>query len=314
MLEVLHSREVARTEDLFLVAGGVHPDVTSLFLRANEDVRQQLVGTVGIIRDAVGTYEQEMGELAKPGRIRSPIAYRTSPAIVKAYPDLYEDYSFMWFREELTAHTSDELLQIEEELRGIASGEITLTDVQKQQLSNLSDAGMYQYLHSFGLEATDLAFPLLDVGTGKHVYFAQDALNAFPGQKIVSTSMHLLHPNSTMRKALAALTNRGELVAASATNLPFEDDSFEMVLSLNADPYYVPKKGLLVSLQEKHRVLKVGATALLCPAVCDYGDHDITEEDIAPLKGAIDISLRPIPESGKQFYRKNTKQMLVIQK
>ncbi|MDQ2972856.1 MAG: hypothetical protein M3Q79_00020 [bacterium] len=304
----------ARPAELFLVEGDVHPDVTSLFLRANESVRQELIGTVDIIRDAVAEYEEELGESTSSGHVRSAVVFKASPAIVKAYPKLYEDFLFMWFREELTAHTSDELSQIGAELSGIATGDIELTDAEQQQLSNLSDADMHQYLRCFGIEANDLAFPLLDVGTGKHAYFAHDVLKAFPGQRMVSTSMHLLSPNSGMSKALSGLTDRGELVGGNGMDLPFEDESFGMVVSLNADPYYVPKKDLLVSLREKQRVLRVGATALLCPAVCDYGEHDITEEDIAPLQGNMDISLLPIPESGYQFYRKDTRQMLAIHK
>ena len=314
MIEALQASGEIRSKDLFLIEGGVHPDVTSLFLRANKDVREQLIGTVGIIKGAVVEYEEELGEATSSGHVRNAVVFKASPAIVKAYPDLYEDFMFMRFREELTAHTSNELSRISEELSGIATGKIKLTDTEQQQLSNLSDADMYQYLRCFGIETNDLAFPLLDIGTGKHAYFAYDVLKAFPGQRVVSTSMHLLSPNSGMSKALADVTDRGELIGGSGMDLPFEDETFGMVVSLNADPYYVPKKDLLASLREKQRVLQIGATALLCPAVCEYGEHDITAADIAPLQGDMDVSLRPIPESGYQYYRKDTRQMLVIQK
>jgi ubiquinone/menaquinone biosynthesis C-methylase UbiE len=119
-----------------------------------------------------------------------------------------------------------------------------------------------------------------------------------------------------MSKALAEVefANRGELVACDGTNMPFEDETFAMVVSKNGDPYYVPKKDLLTSLREKHRVMRVGATALLCPAICEYGEHEITEEDIAPLQTEIDVSICPIPASGHHMYSSDTRNMLVIRK
>lgn len=306
--------EQERQSDLFLVNDAVHHDITSLFLRANDNVRQQLVGTVGITKDVVSEHEQRHGGHTFAGHVRSAVVFNAGSKIRETYPELYKDYFFMWFREELTAYSSEELALIESEFGGILNGDIILTEAEKQQLSNLSDADMCQYLSSLGLKAADLAFPLLDVGTGQHAYFAQDVLQAFPEQRVVSTSMHLMNPKSIMSRVLAGETDRGELVPAEGTSLPFEDDSFGMVVSLNADPYYVPKKDLLLSLREKQRVLRVGATALLCPAVCEYGQYDITEEDLVPLQGEVDVALCPIPESGKLYYRGDTKTMLVIKK
>ena len=306
--------EIGPHEGLFLIEGGVHPDVTSLFMRANPETRQQLIGTVSIFKGVVQDHELKEGQLTTTDHVRSSVAFASSPAIQAAYPKLYEDYLFMWFREELTAHSSGELERIETELAAIESGEIILSNAEKQQLSNLSDADLYQYLHSLGIGLGELSFPLLDVGTGKHAYFAQALVASFPGQRIVSTSMHLLSPNSIMSRALAEKTDRGELVAGDGIDMPFDDETFGMVVSLNADPYYVPRKDLLTSLREKHRVMKVGATALLCPAVCEYGDYDIGQEDIAALQPDIDVSLQPIPQSGHRFYDRATRQMLIINK
>lgn len=220
----------------------------------------------------------------------------------------------MWFREELTGHSSDELNQIKEELAAIREGTVVLSNAEKQQLSNLSSADLHQYLGSLGLSIEDLTFPLLDVGTGQDAYFAQDVLRLYPEQRVVSTSMHLMNPNSVMSRRLADQIDRGELIACDGQNLPIEDETFAMVVSLNADPYYVPRASLEDTIREKHRVLKVGGAALLCPAVCEYGSHDISQDDLATLQDEVDVSIQQIPRSGHQYYDIKTRAMLVINK
>ena len=149
-----------------------------------------------------------------------------------------------------------------------------------------------------------MQFPLLDVGTGREAYFAQDLLKKRPGQTIVSTSLHLAGFHSPMRDFLSQTTDRGAFVACDGTNLPFADESFATVISMNADPYYTPRNELRQSLREKQRVLSVGGVVLLCPAFCDYGERLITEDDIAPLQSEMDISLRTIDKDfARQLYR-----------
>lgn len=300
--------------DLFLINGGVPHGVTSLFLRAKESTRTELVGAVGIIKESAKEHEWrcEMGLDKK--RCRDYVSDDVLMKLCEAYPLLSEDYYFVCFRQELANINSQDLEVIEDEFRKIISGEIVLKEAEKQQMSNLSDAGMSQYLETFGIEVPDLSFPLLDVGTGENAHFALDVLRKFPNQRVVSTSMHLVDPNSVMSKVLEGKTDRGELVASDGLDTPFDDETFSTIVSLNADPFYVAKADLLPSLREKHRVLKLGGTAILCPAVCDYGKHDITADDLAPIADEVDISFRSIPENALQYYSGGIDSMLVINK
>lgn len=315
MTEATVIRENADLQsDLFLINGGVPHGVTSLFLRAKESTRVKLAGAVGIIKEAAKEHEWrcEMGLDEK--RSRGYVSDEALMKLYEAYPDLFEDFYFVCFREELADISCQDLEIIEDELKKIISGEITLTDAEKQQMSNLSDASMGQYLETFGINQQDLSFPLLDVGTGKNARFAQEVLRDFPNQCVVSTSMHLASPDSLMSKNLEGKTDRGELVASDGLDMLFDDETFNMVVSLNADPFYVAKNALLPSLREKHRVLKPGGMAILCPAICDYGTHDITPTDLAPIADEVDISFRSIPEHAQRYYTGGIDSMLVINK
>ena len=96
--------------------------------------------------------------------------------------------------------------------------------------------------------------------------------------------------------------------------MPFDDNTFGMVVSRNADPYYMPRRDLLASIREKHRVMKVGAVAMLCPAVYQYGERDVTPQDLAGLPSEIDATIEPIPPSGKRIYDGDIQNLLVIRK
>jgi hypothetical protein len=299
---------------LFLIDGGVDPDVTSLFLRADRGSCIILAGTVDVFRQIAEDYEQAHGE----NPTHQFLEIRGGHEAIKRFPVFSElvEGPYMRFRSGLARHTGEELRQIETEFTKILTGVIKLTDAQKQQLSNLSDGDLRGYLDAFGIETEDLAFPLLDVGTGLNAYFAQDVLAAFPGRRMVSTSMHLLSPHSLMSRRLlhADPAQYGEIVACSGIEMPFDDDTFGMVVSRNADPYYTPKRDLISSIREKHRVMKFGAVAILCPSVCQYGEHDITDEDLTGLPSEIDATLEPIPLSGKRIYDGNIQNLLVIRK
>lgn len=309
--------EINSQQGLFLIDEGVDPDVTSLFLRANIMDQAILVSTVGIFKRAAEKYEKKYG-MPEHGGMNSGAGTSAGFEAIETYPEFARknEWPYTSFRDGLTDHNSTELDRIETELTGLLMGDITLTDAQKQQLSNISDGGLQHYLAVSGIVKEELEFPLLDVGTGLTAMFAQDVIRNFPDAEVISTSMHLHSPKSLMNRVLAGIDpeSLGELVACDGTNMPFEDEKFGMVVSVNADPYYVPRKDLLASLREKNRVLKVGATALLCPAICEYGLYEITENDLVPLRDEVDVTLHEIPDSGRHSYRGDVKQMLVISK
>jgi hypothetical protein len=152
--------EIGSQEALFLTDGGVHHDVTTMFLRANATERIILVSTVDIFRCAADNYEQTHGESPYRG-VPGSIQARASYEALETFPVFAEanEGPFIRFREGLAAHNSIELDHIEAELTAIMSGEITLSDSQKQQLSNLSDGDLQSYLCALGaLREKNLSF------------------------------------------------------------------------------------------------------------------------------------------------------------
>lgn len=288
-------------ERLFTTDQGIHTDITSLFMRADALLRRQLIEGMSIIAailpdGASPSHEHPILQ----GRARS----KSFQLLTEVFGDDMENWDIRSFFEEAALLDKNDVLRVAEELDRIATGEITPTSVQTKQLHNLSNNGLFPALRLLELDVDTIQFPLLDVGTGREAYFAQDLLKKRPGQTIVSTSLHLAGLHSPMRDFLSQTTDRGTFVACDGTNLPFADESFATVVSMNADPYYTPLSELPQSLREKYRVLRTGGMALLCPAFCDYGERIITDDDIEPLQSEMDISLRLIDaDFASQQYR-----------
>lgn len=199
----------------------------------------------------------------------------------------------------------------------IATGKVVLSEGQKQMLSNLSNGDARTARDALGLFGEqDFQFPLLDIGTGKNAWLARDVLKKHPGEVVVSTSVHLAHPQSPMREELSGISRGeiGNLIACNAEDLPFADDSFQQVVSINATPYYTAKESLPQVFRNVHRVLKTGGNALLCAALCDYGSSEITLSDIVPLQAEMDIRLEPINDLGRHSYSRGVDYLVAINK
>lgn len=299
----------------FLVDEGISPDITSLFLRASDDTRDRLIIASGRILYYLPSAESKDGKVDENEIL---VRAADNPMLDLDLVDILgEDdkndwyiSGFLWGLRQMTRERAQHVIN---ELIGMRNGIIIPTPNDVKILSNLSDGRLDDYLSVLGIGIEDIGSTVLDVGTGASAGFAKWLKVEKPDITVVSTSMHLIPKKSRMRRNLAKQDNIGYLVGSDGTHLPFADASFETVVSVDADPYYTPIDELATSLREKERVLKRGGIAILCPAVCDFGRHDIVQSDIQDLD--IGISLSKIsPEAATRVYRDGISQMLVIRK
>ena len=298
----------------FLVEQGITSDITGLFMRSNDATREMLLDAACVILKYLPSSESEATSM-EDGFLQMPIRdFALDIELVKLMgPDEKNDWYISGFTAALQGMHKEHAKRIIDELRGIHIGTLTPTVADIQRMSNLSSGALNDYLYILGIDVEDIKDPVLDVGTGETAGFASQLLLRQPDRFVVSTSMHVGSKRSPMRSALSQRNDVGSVVAADGVMLPFSDETFMTVVSVNADPYYVPRRELSKSLYEKHRVLQVGGTALLCPAVCEYGNHTITQEDLARVD--IDVDIVPMnQDAAKTRYGAGIDSMLVIRK
>ncbi len=189
-----------------------------------------------------------------------------------------------------------------------------VTELQKKQLSNLSNNGLLYYLKVLDIHLDDLQDPILDVGTGEEARFARELLKKRPDADVTSTSVHLFSPNSLISRRLKGQNGVGKLVAADGVSMPFPDESFQTVVSVNADPYYTPGYQFAESMREKQRLLRTGGVALLCPALYGYNGTEVSAAMIEPLQNEMDIELRPLSAAAAGQYFGHVPGLIVIRK
>ena len=296
MTEVLIERPETQgfvDTEIFLIDGNVHPDITGFFLMADKETQEKLAGVVGIMSKVTREFEVARPE-SRTKKSRDPVvSCRSFVEIVNSYPDFFENLAIVHFVDALTLHTADELILIEQEFMGILNGNTKLSTVQRQQLSNLSSNDLTNYILDLGLDNSDLESSVLDLGAGREAEFAHGMGIYYPEVEVTSTSMHMLNPESQMSKRLADRQDVGRLVACSVMDMPFEPGSFRTIVSLNAVPFYLPEKELLPAMRNIYRVLMIGGRAILGPALVNFGDKTITDDDLKPLKDEMNISLTP---------------------
>lgn len=299
----------------FLVEEGIDPDITGLFLCVSDDMKDKLIGAANKIIDYLPSEQSEEGRVDNNGLlVRCVTDFQLDLDLVHILGENDKnDWSVSGFLLGLRRMPRERAQHVLAELVGIRSGDLVPTPNDIKMLSNLSSGDLYNYLSVLDIEIDDIDSPVIDVGTGASAGFAKWLKVEKPETTVVSTSMHVVPKKSRMRQNLTEQNDIGYLVGSDGTHLPFADESFKTVVSVNADPYYTPVDELEMSLREKERVLQLGGVALLCPAVCDFGRHDIVQSDIEGLD--IDISLAEIPlEAARRVYRDGISHMLVIRK
>lgn len=125
-----------------------------------------------------------------------------------------------------------------------------------------------QYCEAFGFPVADVfaGKRVLDLGAGVMATFAaeSDAL----GMKVTSVNPNWSHPcYRTDRKTDQIWQGNGQSIAAVAQELPFQDSSFDLVLSLWGVPAYLPgtKNEYRRTFSEVNRVLADDGIALMFP-------------------------------------------------
>jgi ubiquinone/menaquinone biosynthesis C-methylase UbiE len=101
---------------------------------------------------------------------------------------------------------------------------------------------------------------LLDIGTGPG-WLLLKLHPLAPGLRLVGADISLAMVNKARRNvAQAGLSSTVEIVNATASNLPFPDGSFDLVVSTGSIHHWKDPVG---GLNECHRVLKDGGVALM---------------------------------------------------
>lgn len=136
-----------------------------------------------------------------------------------------------------------------------------------------ADAGLEEYEHEFCFSREELkGKTILDLGSGTTDKFAREVKQAGIDAKVVSLSpdLHTSYGARSSREKVAPDWKiRG--VAAIAQQLPFKDNSFDMILGAYSVTYYATtEKDVNAYVREIKRVLKKGGEARLVP-VYDNG-------------------------------------------
>jgi len=154
-----------------------------------------------------------------------------------------------------------------------------------------TDRGFEGYLQWLGLEEEDLmGKKILDIGSGLN-QFAEDIKNKNLNIDVISLDLFYSlsqkererlfkdrHSEETFPETkekldiLAEHGREGKLIAGLAEELPFKDESFDMVFSLFAMPAYAESDEQVKKfVSEVQRVLKKGGSARIYPS--DYGGN-----------------------------------------
>lgn len=298
---------MSTVENLCIVDEGLIHDITSLFLHLKPENREAFCDVVDMVSGLAETSNSDEG-------VSIHDSFEVSLFARQRLGDLYDDLyvqGAVFYLKHYPAHV---LRMASSEMRAINDGEIQLTPYQRKAMSNLSNMGRRTYEAVLGIDAETIPVPILDIGTGEEAMFAQELLRVRPDASVWSTSVHLGSKKSRMRSIVKGVDNPGYLVAADGAQLPFKSDIFKTVVSVNAAPYYVPKHEVPYFLNEVFRVLApLGATAILSPALCDYGNTELTQNDLGSFDFQVD--LRDMPEAGHGSYRPDVpKKIIVINK
>lgn len=291
-------------ERLGLVDEGLTHDITALFLHLKPENREAFCDVVDMVSDLAKSS-------APDESVSIHDSFEVSLFARKKLGDLYDDLYVQGAVFYLTQYPAHVLKIASSEMRAIKDGDIELTSYQRKAMSNLSNMGRRTYEAVLGIDVETVPVPILDIGTGEEARFAQDLLHARPDATIFSTSVHLGPKKSRMRRILQNRENTGNLVAADGSRLPFDSGRFKTVVSVNAAPYYVPKQEVPSFINEVHRVMEpLGATAILSPGLCDYGNTELTQNDLDSFD--FEVQLQDMPDAGHSSYKTDVPKKIIV--
>ncbi|MBI2035793.1 MAG: class I SAM-dependent methyltransferase [Candidatus Liptonbacteria bacterium] len=141
--------------------------------------------------------------------------------------------------------------------------------------TTMTDRDLSTYLREFRLSVNDLPNKkILDIGSGKQERFSKEASEF--GAEVFSINPALqkkearndVKENITSNVSGKKLEWQERSFAGRGQELPFQDDTFDVVTSLYAVPYFIDsEKGRAQALREIIRVLKSDGKAIIAPGI-----------------------------------------------
>lgn len=116
---------------------------------------------------------------------------------------------------------------------------------------------------------------VLDLGAGPEGKFARELAESGINATVVSLSPDLIYPEYRLKVAKPAL-------AALGQTLPFADETFDRIFSLNVIPHLLSKDSYLVFIREVARILKKNGIARIGIASPDFvrSEDGLISQDI----------------------------------
>ena len=136
---------------------------------------------------------------------------------------------------------------------------IEISEIESAGMSMKTNRGLELYEWFLQLTDADLIGKhILDLDSGSRNDFAEEAEKKLQNTKVTSFDFSFNKKDKKIKKQ--------DRVAGLFTQLPFANDSFDMILSNTAMPFYMHNKvQLTAAFKEVIRVLKKGGTAHLGP-------------------------------------------------
>lgn len=184
---------------------------------------------------------------------------------------------------------------------------------EEQIPSDVLDKSGEEQLAFLGLRPEELKGRILELGSGK-----TEKLKDTPGLpedcEIVSLSKRIFQ---SFQPFITALKEKPgwdkKTVEADALTLPFEDESFDWVVSVDAIPFFVTsREKIRKAFNEVWRVLKPGGEARFVPA--NKSDFEEARELFARLGGQVELRAMA-PEVVRRYaYVDKDSRRLVVKK
>ncbi len=130
----------------------------------------------------------------------------------------------------------------------------------------LTDRDLREYEKFLQIDAKELeGKKILDLGSGEFQKFARRLTRRFPDTEVVCLDASLARRRSDFLLSESQRGQKMNLVSALFTKLPFQNNSFDVVLSLYGTLYLTTPESKKANLEEIARVLKSGGEARLYP-------------------------------------------------
>lgn len=174
---------------------------------------------------------------------------------------------------------------------------LEVSEYESAALAHKSDRGFGDYKKYLRINEEDLiGKDVLDLGSGPESRFAQEAEKNLPNTKVTSLDFSF--------EGAEQVGSKPQKVRGLFTQLPFADDSFEVVISAFAMPFYLHNQEQISNaIREVIRVLRKGGKAHLGPVIYT----DVVDKD--PNKDTWDTHVQHAYEEAKKLCEESLKKL-----